>query len=68
MSSYRRHLVLAAAAKLDLAAKTGAFHAAVLRGDLDQAEQIREEAHSMLESLLDHYAAAAKAGLVEGEL
>lgn len=68
MSNYRHHLVLAAAAKLDLAAKTGAYHAAVLRDDLERAEQLREEAHAMLEGLLDHYAAAAKAGRVEGEL
>lgn len=63
MTDHRASAVLAAAAWKDLSAKTHAYQAAILRGDDDTAEAIRQEAHDMLDTCIDLNGAVARAAL-----
>lgn len=63
MSDHRASSVLAAAAWKDLSAKTQAYQAALLRGDEAGAEAIRQEAHDMLDTCMDHHLAVSRATL-----
>lgn len=55
----RKALVLATAAWAQLHGLTQTYQAAILRGDDDEAERLRREAHDILDSNLDLNAEAA---------
>lgn len=55
----RRALVLATAAWTQLHGLTQAYQAAVLRGDMANADELRTQAHDLLDSNLDLNAEAA---------
>jgi hypothetical protein len=61
MGDHKRPLMLAAAAWAQLSGLTQAYQAAVLRGDQDGAEAIRNQAHAVLDSNLDLNGEAAMA-------
>lgn len=63
MSDHRRAAALAAAAWKDLAAKTHSYQAALLRGDDEAAQVIRQEAHDMLDNCFDLNGEVAQAAL-----
>lgn len=63
MSAHRNKAVLAAAAWKDVNALAGAYQAAVLRGDDARAQQLRQEAHDMLDTHLDLQNEVAQAAL-----
>lgn len=63
MTDHRASAALAAAAWKDLSAKTHAYQAAILRGDDDTAEAIRQEAHDMLDTCMDMNGSVARATL-----
>jgi hypothetical protein len=58
---HRRPLALATAAWIELHGATQAYQAAVLRGDVKEAEKIRARCHDILDANLDQNAAAAQA-------
>lgn len=53
MSATRGKAILAAAAWKDLNAKSANYQAAILRGDHDAAQALRQEAHDILDTHLD---------------
>lgn len=53
MSAHRSKAVLAAAAWKDLNALSSQYQAALLRGDDRSAQNIRQQAHDMLDTHLD---------------
>lgn len=63
MSDHKASAALAAAAWKDLNAKTHAYQAAILRGDDEAAEAIRQEAHDMLDTCIDLNGSVARATL-----
>jgi len=63
MSAHRNKAVLAAAAWKDVNALAGVYQAAVLRGDNARAQQLRQEAHDMLDTHLDLQNEVAQAAL-----
>lgn len=63
MTDFKGSAVLAAAAWKDVTAKTHAYQAAILRGDDELAQTIRQEAHDMLDTCMDLNGAVARATL-----
>ena len=63
MSEPKASAALAMAAWKDLSAKTHAYQAAVLRGDDETAQTIRQEAHDMLDTCMDLNGSVARAAL-----
>jgi hypothetical protein len=55
----KKAVLLSVAAERDLHAAAQRFEAAEMRGDKAAAEQIRGEAHDILDAMLDHRATAA---------
>lgn len=60
-NAHREPLTRATAAWLDLLALSHAYQAAILRGDVSEAENIRVRAHDVLDANLDHNGEAASA-------
>lgn len=58
---HRERLLRATAAWLDLLALTHAYQAAIMRGDITEAEEIRARAHDVLDANLDLNGQAATA-------
>lgn len=65
MVDHKRALILATATWKQLHSLTQAYQAAVLRGDEDDAERIRREAHDVLDSNLDLNGEAATAVITD---
>lgn len=63
MTVHRGKAILAAAAWKDVNALSGAYQAAVLRGDDEKAQQLRQEAHDMLDTHLDLQNEVAQAAM-----
>lgn len=61
MRPHQRALALATAAWVQLHGLTQAYQAAILRGDIDEAERIRAQAHDVLDANLDMNEEAAVA-------
>lgn len=63
MSAHRGKAILAAAAWKDVNALSGAYQAAVLRGDTEKAQELRQQAHDMLDTHLDLQNEVAQAAI-----
>ena len=53
MADHKEALRLATAAWIDLLGLTHAYQAAALRGDVEEAERLRQRAHDLLDANLD---------------
>lgn len=63
MSDHKRDLANATASLMDIAALAQSYQAAVMRGQVEEAEKIRVKAHDVMDAYLDAHGSAAQAVL-----